>query len=132
VLPLRYPKFWLVLGWALVGGVCLGSVLPAGALEVLDDLDLSDEALHAGSYFLLMVWFAGLYDRRYHPLIALTLLGLGFALELLQGRLGYRDFDLFDMLANGAGIAAGMALSVWLFEGWCQRVEERFLARGSS
>jgi VanZ family protein len=83
--------------------------------------------MHAGSYCLLMIWFAGLYARRRHVLIAAVLLMLGLVLEILQHRTSYRMFDLTDMLANAVGVAAGFVVSFFVLEGWCQRLEKRLL-----
>ena len=33
--------------------------------------------------------------------------GMGIALEFVQGALGYRSFELADMAANTLGVAAG-------------------------
>ena len=130
MLPLRYPLIWWVLGWLLVASVTAGSVLPG---SVVRGFAAADKLVHGGSYLLLMVWFAGLYRRQRHGLIALTLLALGVGLEFVQARLPYRAFDPVDLLANAAGISLGLVLSVWVLAGWCQRVEQRFLTaeRGS-
>ena len=127
MLPLRYPWLWLALGWLLVLGVCVGSLLPAPVLRTMS-LSVGDKLLHAGSYFLLMVWFAGLYPRGRHLWIALILLALGIALDIAQGRTRTRSFDLEDIAANGAGILFGLVLSVSLLAGWCGRLERRFSA----
>jgi VanZ family protein len=126
VLPLRYPWVWLVLGWALVLLICVGSVVPG---DMLPRLNRIDKLYHSGSYFIVMVWFAGFYRRRRYGLIAVTLLVLGMVLELVQRWLGYRDFDLVDMAFNSVGILVGLGLSLWLLGGWCQQIEERVLAR---
>jgi VanZ family protein len=120
MLPLRYPWLWLALGWALVAGVCIGSLMPGSSVP---DLRLSDKLLHAGSYFLLMVWFAGLYPRVRHIWIALVLFALGLTLDVLQSGTATRSFDPRDVAANAAGILFALALSFWLLEGWCQRME---------
>ncbi|HEX6999235.1 MAG TPA: VanZ family protein [Gammaproteobacteria bacterium] len=125
MLELRYPWVWLALGWALVVTVCVGSLVPG---KVLQGVSISDKLMHAGSYCVLMVWFAGLYRRKVHWLIALTLFLLGLGLDLLQGRTATRSFDLLDVGANAGGVLFGLALSLWLLEGWCQRVERRLLA----
>jgi hypothetical protein len=128
VLPLRYPLVWLALGWALVLGVIIGSLVPG---QVLRDVGFGDKVMHAGSYFLLMVWFAGLYARKAHPIIAVVLLCLGAGLDLLQGTTKTRSFDLYDIAANGLGIMAGLVLSLSLLAGWCQRLEQRLIALGA-
>ena len=53
------------------------------------------------------------------------LLLLGAAIEFAQGRTGYRQADLFDMAANTAGIAAGLALAAAGAGGWCRWLEDR-------
>jgi VanZ family protein len=115
----------LSLGWLLVLGVIVGSLVPG---QMLRAITVSDKIMHAGSYFVLMVWFAGLYRRTRHPLIAAVLLALGIALDLLQGTTKTRTFDLLDIAADAAGILAGLLLSVWFLEGWCRRVERLIAA----
>jgi hypothetical protein len=125
VLPLRYPWIWAGLGWALVIGVVVGSLVPG---NMLPSVSVSDKFEHAGAYFLLMIWFAGLYRRQVHPMIAVALLILGTALDLLQGTTKTRTFDLHDIAADAGGILAALVISFWLLEGWCQRLERRVVA----
>jgi hypothetical protein len=125
LLPLRFPKFWSVLGWLLVAGVVVGSLIPGPAVP---SLGLSDKVMHAGAYFMLMVWFAGFYRRGLYPTIALVLLAFGIALDALQLLTETRSFDWYDVAMNSAGVGAGFALSLLLLGGWCQRVEERLLS----
>jgi VanZ family protein len=120
VIALRYPWLWAILGWMLVIGVCVGSLVPSSAV---DTFSVNDKLLHAGAYFLLMVWFAGLYRRRYHGAIAAVLLALGIVLDTLQTQTVTRSFELADIAGNAVGIVIGFALSVRLLEGWCQRLE---------
>jgi VanZ family protein len=39
---------------------------------------------------------------------------MGVALEFIQGWTGYRSFELYDMLADGVGIAVGWAAALIL------------------
>ena len=125
MLPLRYSWVWAGLGWALVIGVVVGSLVPG---RMLPHVSVSDKIEHGGAYFLMMIWFAGLYRRQAHPMIAVALLALGTALDLLQGTTKTRTFDLYDIAADAGGIFAGLVLSFWLLEGWCQRLERRVVA----
>ena len=125
MLPLRFPKFWSVLGWLLVLGVIVGSLLPGSSLP---DVSLNDKVEHAGAYCLLMVWFAGLYPRRLYPLIGAVLFALGIGLDLLQGLTATRSLELYDIVADLVGIVIGCGISVWLLGGWCQRLEQRLLS----
>ena len=122
MLPLRFPWLWWALGWLLVAGVVFGSLLPG-----VPSISPSDKLMHFGAYFILMVWFAGLYSRERHFIVAALLLLLGFGLDLAQGASPYRVFDWFDVAADAGGILVGLLLSRFVLAGWCQRVE-RLLA----
>lgn len=124
MVPLRYPWLWWLVGWLMIAGVIVGSLIPG---HTIPKVIVSDKLLHAGMYFLLMIWFAGLYRRSRHAWIALGLMLLGLGLDLLQGMTSSRTFDLADVAANVTGILAALALSYLLLEGWCQRME-RWLA----
>jgi VanZ family protein len=124
-LPLRFPWIWAGFGWVLVIGVIVGSLMPGPSVP---DFHLSDKALHVGAYFSMMIWFAGLYSRKVHPIIAVVLLVLGVALDLLQATTRTRSLEIADIVADAAGILAGLALAFWLLEGWCQRLERRWAA----
>jgi len=124
VLTLRYPYVWLSLGWMLVIGVIVGSLLPGPIIQEITPT-INDKVEHFSAYFALMVWFAGLYPRAKHARVAGALLFLGIALEVLQGTVTTtRTFDLFDFAADAVGIAVALALAHWFLEGWCQRLEQ--------
>ena len=123
MLPLRFPWLWLAVGWALAVGVSVGSLTPA---ETLVGISISDKLLHAGSYFVLTVWFTGVYEVRRHVPLALALIAAGFGIELLQLLTETRMFSLLDALANSIGVALGLALARLGLGGWCLRIE-RFL-----
>jgi len=130
VLPLRYPYVWLALGWMLVMGVVLGSLLPGPIIQEITPT-MNDKVEHFSAYFVLMMWFGGLYPRAKHLRVAGGLLLLGALLDVLQGvATTTRDFELLDIVADAVGISVGLAFSFWLFEGWCQRLE-RFTIRSA-
>lgn len=116
---------WAVLGWALVIGVATGSLLPGPLVSKV--MHYNDKIVHASSYFVLMVWFGGLYPRHKHVRIAVALLGLGVALDVLQGLTQTRSLDVYDIVANTVGLTLGLALSLTVLEGWCERLERRLL-----
>ena len=120
MLPLRHPMLWLLPGWGLLVLVATGSVIPG---VVISGFANADKLVHAFSYFALMVWFSGLYAKRHHTAIALTLIVFGIVLEFVQARIPYRLFDPLDLLANATGILLGRCLSLLFLAGWCQRVE---------
>lgn len=125
MLPLRFPKLWTALAWLLTAGVIVGSLLPG---EVVASIPIRDKVLHAGSYFVLMVSFAGFSRRGLYLVVAVALLVLGFSLDLLQILTETRSFDWRDIGMNCAGVVVGLVLSWWLLGGWCQRVEQRLLS----
>ncbi len=125
MLDLRFPWLWIGVGALLVAGVCVGSLLPA---QDFGDA-LNDKYVHFASYFLLTVWFSGLYSRvGFYALIAAIVIGLGAFLDVLQGATATRHFDLLDILANALGALVGFGLSWLLLGGWCVRIE-RWIVR---
>jgi len=121
MLPLRYPWVWMVFGWVLVVGVIYGSVVPSNMLG--GNLPFDDEVMHAASYGLLTIWFAGLYARNRHGWVGAFAFMLGVVMEFVQSGLSYRRFDPEDMVANAIGICIGLIISVLFLAGWCQRLE---------
>lgn len=130
MLPLRYPYAWLALGWLLVIGVVVGSLLPGPVIQEITP-PINDKIEHFSAYFVLMIWFGGLYPRAKHVSVAAALLFLGISLDVLQGvATTTRTFDLFDIAADAVGILVALALSFSLLEGWCQKLE-RFTIRSA-
>ncbi|HXS79325.1 MAG TPA: VanZ family protein [Gammaproteobacteria bacterium] len=125
MLPLRFPKLWTAVAWLLTAAVIVGSLVPG---PVVAAIPIRDKVMHAGSYFILMVCFAGIYRRGLYPVVAGVLIMLGVSLDLLQLLTDTRSFDLGDVAMNCAGVATGLVLSWWLLGGWCQRVEQRLLS----
>jgi len=125
MLTLRYPWLWLAVGWALVAGVLVGSLMPGDSLM---EVSAYDKLLHAGSYLLLMAWFCGVYEARRHLPIAIILVAAGLVLDALQTQTETRTFSMLDVLANCVGVVLGFALARFGLAGWCQRVERFFFA----
>jgi VanZ family protein len=125
MLPLRYPWFWLAVGWVLAAGVSVGSLIPS---DMVAGISAFDKLIHAGSYFTLMIWFAGAYEARRHVFIAVVLIAAGTGLDLVQNLTATRTFSMFDVFANSVGVAVGLVLA-WLgLGGWCLRLERFWFA----
>jgi VanZ family protein len=121
MLPLRHRKTWLALSGLLVAGVVFGSLQPNPPLVMPGNFDKVE---HFAAYFLLAGWFTGLYPRSTYWTVAIGLLVLGIGLEVLQGAMELgRVPDVFDMAANAAGVAVGVALALVATGGWARRVE---------
>ncbi len=75
----------------------------------------ADKVFHCG-YFLLLGALAALSQRgsvaARHA--ALSMVGLGVGIELIQWFLPWRSFELLDMLADGVGVAFGYAVATRL------------------
>ncbi len=77
------------------------------------DITAGDKLQHIAAYSALGFWFTMLVLRNWRQLclVAGGLIGLGVALEFVQGITGYRTFDVGDMLANSIGVVIGSALA---------------------
>lgn len=102
---LRFRWLWLVAGWMLVLLVIYLSLAPTPPPLTNNQ---GDKLEHILAYAALMSWFVNLYAEMNPRLrIAAGLIALGVALEFVQRWTGYRTFDMADMAANTAGVAAG-------------------------
>jgi VanZ family protein len=121
MLPLRLGRVWLLAGWGGVIAALVFSLWPGG---VPLPLTVWDKAQHGLGYFLLTLWFAGLYPRRKYLWIALGCFLLGILIELLQGTTATRSMEMADVAANTTGIVAALVLAYVLLGGWAARVEQ--------
>ena len=123
-LDLRARQLWLFVGWTLVFSVVYLSLAP-GYIET--GVEQGDKFLHAFTYGALMVWFANLYERlARRRMLAAAFVAMGIALEFIQGWTGYRNFEVADMLADAAGVAAGWALAPPRLPNFLRGIEKVF------
>lgn len=123
LLPLKHPRVWLVIGWAMVALAILVSLLPGGKLP---PTGVNDKFGHGLVYTLLAVWFAGIYPRSRYLVIGLGLFLMGVAVEWAQGAMNLgRQSDFRDVIANSVGISMGLCLALVWLGGWVQRLEAR-------
>ncbi|HEY7238608.1 MAG TPA: VanZ family protein [Burkholderiales bacterium] len=103
---------WLAVGWAMVAAIVWLSLTPSPPKV---DFEQSDKVGHFLAYGGVMFWFAQLYVERKARLgYAAGFVAMGVSLEFIQGWTGYRDFELYDMLADGVGVALGWAAALLL------------------
>jgi VanZ family protein len=121
MLPLRFGRAWLLIGWAGVLAAVIASLWPGG---VPLPVTVWDKLQHGLGYFLLTLWFLGLYPRRKYLGIALACFALGLAIELLQGLTATRSLEAADLAANTGGIVLALVLAYALLGGWAARVEQ--------
>lgn len=125
--PLRLAALWQGLAWLLLGAAVWLSLGPTGAVDAAWVLPFPyhDKLGHFLAYAALMLWFAGLYRREHHLLVAQYLFIFGMLMELFQGGLTHRSADFGDMLANSAGILTGLGLAAAGLAQWCEWTERR-------
>lgn len=127
MLPLAFGRAWIAASVLLVAGVLYASLVPL--IAPVGSPAHFDKLGHAFAYACLTVWFTGLVARHRYLRVALALAVLGFAIELLQASLPFgRQADPFDLVANLAGIGAGIAIANRTTGGWAGRIEA-WLAR---
>jgi len=117
----RYRAAWLALGWLLLSGVAVGSLVPAVPAAAAQ---VSDKLMHFLAYAALAFVFIGAYGRNGWPHFVIGLLLLGAAIELAQGLLvASRASEWLDMAANAAGVAAGTLAALGIPGNWCRHIE---------
>ena len=98
-------KACIAAGWAWAAAIVWLSLTPAPPKV---DFTHSDKLGHLAGYGLLMFWFAQLYAARNTRIAyAAGFVAMGIGLEFLQGHLGYRTYEVFDMYANTLGVLLG-------------------------
>jgi VanZ family protein len=103
-------KLLVALGWAWVGAIVWLSVTPAPPKV---DFQQSDKVGHLLAYGSLMLWFCFLYPAtKTRTGYAAAFVGMGVGLEFVQRALGYRSYEVLDMIADAAGVLLGWAAAV--------------------
>jgi len=101
---------WLAIGWILAGTIIWLSLTPAPPHI---DVEQGDKLGHFLAYGTLMYWFCLLYKRRATRIAyAILWIAMGVGLEFVQRALGYRTFEVYDMIANALGVLIGWALAL--------------------
>jgi len=107
--PLKWSRMWWTVGYLLVAFVVAVSLLPPGNLPQVD-IDWIDKLFHFAAYLVLMLWFVQINPRHRYGFIMRLFIKMGLALEVAHGLIGYRMFDVWDMVANVLGVVAGWGL----------------------
>lgn len=101
----------LILWTILICAVVAGSLLPAASPPVVakDRLHINEELIHFLAYMALAFLPAVLLrPRRLGRSAAAAMFLLSLLLEMAQTAVPGREFELSDLLANAAGIVAGL------------------------
>ena len=104
LLPLRFSRFWLVGGLAMMVIVLLGTLTPLSTRPIVLLNLLDDKSAHLFAFAVLMLWFCGVFRLKYTPLVAVGLVLFGLLIEWLQSLVPYRSAEFADLLFDGGGI----------------------------
>ena len=100
----------LAAGWGWAAAIVWLSLTPSPPQV---DVAHSDKLGHCASYAVLMFWFARLHVSKWaHVGYAVAFAAMGVSLEFLQGHLGYRTFEILDMVANVLGVLLGWVAAI--------------------
>ena len=107
---MKARALWLAIGWGLVAAIVWLSVTP-GPPDL--GIEHGDKLGHLAAYGAAMFWFCQLYPRlATRAAYAAGLIAMGVALEFVQRALGYRSFEVLDMVADAIGVALGFAAAL--------------------
>ena len=105
-------KAGIAVGWAWAAAIVWLSLTPSPPAV---DIEHGDKLGHFVAYGWLMFWFSQFYVKaRTRMAYALLFIAMGVGLEFLQGRFGYRTYEMFDMYANTLGVLLGWAAALVL------------------
>jgi len=112
---MHYKRLWISLGICYTAFIIAGSLLRVP--EVTISVDHSDKIIHFLLYFILVGWFIQLYKKLSTRVIILcAAITLGLLMEILQGLIPYRSFDLIDQFANSIGAISAFLLATSRFD----------------
>jgi VanZ family protein len=96
--------------------VIVASLLPNWSypMRALNRLHISDKLEHALAYLVLGLLPSMHEHRRFAISANLGAICLGIFLEFAQGFLGWRDFEIGDMVADSVGVLSGALLALLL------------------
>lgn len=128
MLPLRHVRRWQVASVVLLLAVFIATLMPAvwfwsDRRQLVDWFGHVDKGLHAATFVILAVWFAGLYRVRSYWRIAVGLILFGIVIEACQRLVTYRSAEWFDIVADLTGIVVGLLIAMLGMGGWGLRVE---------
>ena len=108
--PLRFSPLWLTLGWLLIALLIYVSVM-ASPPEV-PHFSGGDKLTHLLAYAVVMLWFGLIFlPGRTYLILGFGFIMMGFALEIIQGAIGYRSMEVLDMVSNTLGVLLGGLLA---------------------
>ena len=108
---LRLKAWWLALGWMMVSGLLVLTLMPHPPQPLT--FDFADKIEHLAGFAWLSLWFQQIVVQRRKKWAALGLVLLGVFIEVAQSFTATRSFEYADMVADGVGVLLG----AWLARG---------------
>ncbi|HET6969560.1 MAG TPA: hypothetical protein VFH92_00420 [Phenylobacterium sp.] len=106
---LTLHKLVILVRWAGVVMALAAAFGLTGPIHYEDlGLPVSDKVAHGALFYALTLLMLGALPRSRMGDMALVLVAIGGASEVVQGVVG-RDMDVFDFLADSVGVAAAVA-----------------------
>ena len=117
MLPLQYPRRWLLAGALILAVILAAAILPwlAGPTPSVSH---ADKWIHGVTFLVLALWFTGQYARSHYIWIFVGLCAYGALIELGQALIPYRTAEWLDLGADAAGALAGIIVALLLTGGW--------------
>lgn len=134
MLPLQYAPRWRSASIVLLLAVLLAAITPAvwfwpDRIQMASWLGTFDKWMHAVTFAVLAIWFAGQFRPRSYWRIGTGLLGFGLLIEICQRMVSYRTAEWLDVVADVTGIIVGLAIATLGIGGWSLRVESWLISR---
>jgi VanZ family protein len=120
--PLPHLTLWRWLGraWLLAAVVVCLVPMPKSPIPI----EGGDKLEHALGWFAITIWYAQLTAvPRALVARACGFLALGAAIELAQSLTTWRSADPWDLVANAAGVAMGVAIGLSPARGILARID---------
>lgn len=117
-------RLWLslgLIGCAVLFYLCLMPHPPT------PNFSYADKVEHFIAYAGLGAWFASILAPRY-LLVIVGLAGFGAAIEVVQAATDYRSGDVWDFVADLAGVFAGVGLARLGAMNWLRYIDARVAA----
>lgn len=106
---LIYPRAWFAFGLLMLLTLITLSVI--NIPEPVGQIMLHDKAMHLLAYGGITGWFAQIFRHSVTRVVLLLLfIAIGVAVELVQGLVPSRQFEVLDMVANASGAMLAWAL----------------------
>jgi VanZ family protein len=123
---LKYHNVWLTVAVLLIMLVVYLSLAPNPPNPLT--FENSDKLEHGLAYAMLSFWFCQIYrSAGSRAAVIAGLIGMGVALEYVQGWSGYRSYDVQDMQANSIGVLAGWLLACTALGRLLAHIENRLV-----